>query len=235
MKFIMYTWLAILPLACGGNSDDTVQNAITYDESIIEQKNIAPPALENNLGNHSVTEQKIIRDAYLRFETRDLNKTYQETLDLVKKYNGYLQSDESGKGYQEINRSLVIKIPNTHFQSMIDALSGSVSYFDTKRISAKDVTEEFVDIEARLLAKRTLEARYMELLSKAQNVKDILEIERELANIREEIEARQGRLNYLQSQVAYSTIRMEFYKRDAETGITQSYGNKMWNAIKRWF
>lgn len=101
MKFIMYTWLAILPLACGGNSDDTVQNAITYDESIIEQKNIAPPALENNLGNHSVTEQKIIRDAYLRFETRDLNKTYQETLDLVKKYNGYLQSDESGKGYRK--------------------------------------------------------------------------------------------------------------------------------------
>jgi uncharacterized membrane protein len=60
----------------------------------------------------------------------------------------------------------------------------------------------------------------------------MLEIERELSNIREEIEARQGRLEYLQNQVSMSTVHIEFYKLTAETGITQSYGQKMKNALQ---
>ena len=60
----------------------------------------------------------------------------------------------------------------------------------------------------------------------------MLEIERELANIREEIEAKQGRLNYLQNKVSLSTVNIEFYKQTAETGVTLSYGQKMVNALK---
>jgi hypothetical protein len=60
----------------------------------------------------------------------------------------------------------------------------------------------------------------------------MLEIERELSNIREEIEARQGRLQYLENRVMMSTITIEFYKLTAESGITQSYGQKMINALK---
>ncbi len=60
----------------------------------------------------------------------------------------------------------------------------------------------------------------------------MLEIERELSTIREEIEAKQGRLQYLQSRVSMSTIHIEFYKLTSETGITQSYGQKMLNALK---
>ena len=92
--------------------------------------------------------------------------------------------------------------------------------------------EEFVDLQARLKAKRTLEDRYLELLKKANNVKEMLEIERELSNIREEIEAKQGRLQYLENKVSMSTVNIEFYKTTAETGITQSYGQKMKNALQ---
>src|SRR5690606_17691197 len=60
----------------------------------------------------------------------------------------------------------------------------------------------------------------------------MLQIERELSNIREEIEAKQGRLQYLQNQVSMSTVNVEFYKTTAETGITQSYGQKMKNAFQ---
>ena len=65
---------------------------------------------------------------------------------------------------------------------------------------------------------------------------EILEIEKELANIREEIEAKQGRLQYLQSRVAMSTITIEMYTEKPQgTGTTVSYGTKMWNAIKSGF
>jgi len=123
-------------------------------------------------------------------------------------------------------------VPTENFQAFVDGISEGVEYFEQKDISRKDVTEEFVDLEARLKAKRELENRYLELLRQAKNVKEMLEIERELANIREEIEARQGRLNYLQNRVSMSTVHIEFYKETASTGVTLSYGQKMLNALK---
>ncbi len=60
----------------------------------------------------------------------------------------------------------------------------------------------------------------------------MLEIERELSNIREEIEAKQGRLQFLQNRVSMSTVSLEFYTLTSETGITQSYGQKMINSLK---
>ena len=60
----------------------------------------------------------------------------------------------------------------------------------------------------------------------------MLEIERELSQIREEIEAKQGRLKYLQSQVSLSTLEIEFYKDEVTTQVTNSYGSKMVNALK---
>ena len=64
----------------------------------------------------------------------------------------------------------------------------------------------------------------------------MLEIEAQLSAIREEIEAKQGQLNYMQNQVSLSTITVEFYKNVAtDGGITTSYGTKIWNAFKSGF
>lgn len=50
--------------------------------------------------------------------------------------------------------------------------------------------------------------------------------------VREEIEAKQGQLNYMQNRIAMSTLEVSFYKQTTETGVTASYGSKMWNAVK---
>ena len=143
-----------------------------------------------------------------------------------------VQNDNSGKSYNRIYKNITVRIPTENFQKFIDGISEGVEYFDRKDISRQDVSEEFVDLEARQKAKRVLEDRYLELLKKANKVEEMLQIERELSNIREEIEAKQGRLQYLQNQVSMSTVHIEFYKTTAETGITQSYGQKMKNALQ---
>ena len=127
---------------------------------------------------------------------------------------------------------MVIRVPSENFQSFINGVSEGVSYFDQNEITRQDVSEEFVDLEARLKAKRELEKRYLELLKQAKNVKEMLEIERELSKIREEIEAKQGRLQFLQNRVSMSTVNIDFYTLTAETGVTQSYGQKMINSLK---
>lgn len=178
------------------------------------------------------TSQKIIKTGNLRFETQELENTHQKILAAIQKAKGYVQRDNTGKNYDSQYHNLTVRVPSENFDTVIAAISDGVAYFEEKTISQRDVTEEFVDLNARLKAKRTLEDRYLELLSKAKNVNEMLEIERELSKIREEIEARQGRLQYLQSQVSESTISIYFYKTIADRGVTVSYGRKVINAFK---
>ncbi len=201
----------------------------SYEDSENEVVEYDDTANENNLVE---AEQKIIKNATLRFETKDMAKTRQVILSLTQKLNGLVQNDYSGKGYNSLTQNLVIRIPTKNFQPFLDGLSKNVTYFDEKTISRQDVTEEFVDLSARLKAKRTLENRYLELLKKAKNVSEILEIERELATIREEIEAKQGRLNYLQNRVSFSTVNIEFYKITDVKSASTSYWQKMKNSMK---
>ena len=234
MKLLSYFLILALPLMCSKGPSKSVE----YTEADMEMESVFKEGSSIN-GIVSIpeeaSEQKIIKESYLRFETKDLDKTYLQIKNIITKNKGFIQDDNSNKSYNTITRRLVIRIPTTNFQNAIDSISKNVAYFDTKRISAKDVTEEFIDLEARLKAKQTLEKRYLELLSKAKNVKEMLDIERELSNIREEIEAKQGRLKYLQNKVSLSTLEIEFYKLTSEAPITTSYGTKMWNAIKSGF
>lgn len=206
----------------GGSSMSDLEIA----EEIPTAQQLTPPPPPLN------KEQKIIKTARLAFETKDVEATHKKILQLASQYKGLVQNDNSGKDYNRIYKNLTVRIPTENFQQFIDGISEGVAYFDQKDISRQDVSEEFVDLEARLKAKRVLEERYLELLKKANKVQEMLQIERELSTIREEIEAKQGRLQYLQSQVSMSTVNIEFYKTTAETGITQSYGQKMKNALQ---
>ena len=181
-------------------------------------------------------EQKIIKEGNLRFETNDLEATYSQIQNAVKNQNATIQNDTEGKDYQSVFRKLIIRVPSKNFDPFLTAISKGVSYFDNKEITSQDVTTEFIDIEARLKAKKVLENRYIELLKKANKVSEMLEIEAQLSAIREEIEAKKGQLNYMQNRVSFSTITVEFYKTVAtESGITTSYGMKIWTAIKSGF
>lgn len=234
MRLFLVICLFMITLSCKNDG------ASKSDDYPIASYEIASesPMVSSNLRTEKQFDdvnQKLIKESYLKFETRDLDKTYKQIIDFVKQNDGYVQSDNTSKNYNRISRSLIVRIPSKHFDKTIDSIENNVPFFDEKRISSRDVTEEFIDLEARLKAKKTLENRYLDLLSKAKNVKEILEIERELSKIREEIEAKLGRLKYLENRVDLSTLNIEFYKITSETGVTISYGAKMWNAIKSGF
>lgn len=177
-------------------------------------------------------QQQVIRTARLRYETQDLEKTKEQIIQAIKNSKGYVQNDNSGKDYNQLYQRLTLRVPNSNFDKALEDIGKGVSYFDERTISQEDVTEEFIDISARLRAKTKLEERYIALLERAKNVKEMLEIERELAKIREEIESKEGRLKYLKDQVSLSTVYVHFYKVTSATGVTVSYGSKMLNALK---
>lgn len=183
-----------------------------------------------------VIEQKIIRTGNLRFQTDNLETTYEQIKSAVKKGKAFIQNDSQGKEYASVYRRITVRIPSENFDSFIKDISTGVDYFDNKEINSQDVTEEYIDIDARLKAKKKLENRYLELLAKANKMSEMLAIEAQLSAIREEIEAKEAQLRYMQNQVSLSTVTIEFYKTIAEeSGVTISYGAKIWNAVKSGF
>lgn len=183
-----------------------------------------------------IVAPKIIKNADLSFQTSDIEQTNTSILEICKKTKAIIQNDSEGKNESSIYKNLTIRIPNENFDAFISELSKGVNYFDRKDISSQDVTEEYIDVASRIKTKKVLEERYLQLLQKAGKVSEMLEVEKQLSQIREEIEAKEGRLKYLQNKVAMSTINIEFYKPLAqETGATVSYGTKIVNAIKSGF
>lgn len=197
----------------GGRHSDKMDMAnYEMDESMVpitRQMAVAPappPPPAQVSANSSTIEKKIIKDARIGIEVSEYS-IFRKNLDsLILIYSGYTSNDNLYNNDESINCDISIRIPENNFEKFITNLEKGEGRILYKNISARDVTEEFIDIEARLKNKKDVEKRYSELLSRAQTIKDILEIEEKLRVLREEIESTEGRFNYLKSQVSFSTI-----------------------------
>ena len=231
-----FFWILLFSFLCTSCKEEVGSEihenaAFSYDH-VEENESVAVKSPQEFVSSPT----KIIKTARLRYPTQDLKVSFDAIYKSAKIYKAYIQNDNSGTDYGSYYRNVTIRIPNTSFDAFIAEISKGVTHFDVKEIAAQDVTEEFVDVTARLKAKRTLENRYLEILKKATKVSEILEIEKELSKIREEIEVAEGRLHYLENRVTMSTISIEMYTEKPEgTGTRISYGSKMWNAITSGF
>lgn len=173
-------------------------------------------------------ERKIIKEGSIRFKTDDAATTRDLIKTVLKENGGYVAKDNVYDYNGSIEHTIEVRVPSENFDKLLEQISQSAQKLDSKNISARDVTEEYIDIEARIKTKSELEARYSALLSMAVTVEEILTIEREIGALREDIESIQGRLRYLKDQVSLSTLTITFY---SETGNTMGFGSKFISAL----
>lgn len=215
-------------------------NSVNEPQAIDVRSEFAPAdlsesALEKDVSADGAAEaiaDKIIKTGDFRYEVRDLAKAFSFIQGNIKQLAGFIENDNTTNYPGSQQQRLVIRIPSKNFDAFLQSLEKEVSYFDTKTISSTNVTAQFIDVEARLKTKKALEQRYLDLLNRTNKMSEIIELERSLSAIREEIESVQGQLNYLQDQVSMSTITIEFYTKSATgTGVTESYFRKIANAF----
>lgn len=203
-------WLTLgIMLTSAGCGGEKGENESGYYEAEDMQMEMAAP--ERKEATESV-ERKLIKQGRVEFETDKLQDTRERILAAAAKYEAYISSDQENKWGERINHTVVIRVPAKNFDQLLAEATQGVRKFDMKEITVTDVTEEFLDVNARLNTKKELELRYLELLKQARTVSEMLEIERELGNIRADIESMQGRLNYLQDQVSLSTLTITYYE-----------------------
>ena len=180
-----------------------------------------------------VVERKIIKIGDIRFETKDLNQTKSIIAKSVADLKGYISEESQNNSDYRKENKLVVRVPAGQFDSLLNVLGTHAGHFDSKNIHTQDVTEEFIDVSARLKTQRDLETQYAQVLKQAKNVKEIMEVQGYLAEVREKIESAEGRLRYLSNQVGFSTLTIHFYKTVGSAGhsrgffwrLTHEFGN----------
>ena len=216
-KFLSIFILTILIASCHQEQTDKISYAFAdmQEEMIpLTRKSLnAPAAPIDKIENQEVNKKRIIKDGRLGIKVTKLQQTKDRVDSLVKQYEGYYANESFNNNDWESSYNLKVRIPSTNFEKFITEIESGDGEILYKVIDARDVTDQFIDLETRLENKRNYLKRYNDLLLKAKTVTEILEIEEKIRGLEEEIESTTGRLKYLSDLVDYSTLDLTISKQ----------------------
>jgi hypothetical protein len=154
-------------------------------------------------------ERMLIWRGALDLEVWNVSNAVAQAAALVQQQGGFV---EQKSGNEEASASLRLRVPVAKFKAAVGALEelGTVT---RRHISSEDVTEQYVDVEARLKNKVALRDRLKQLLDKATGVKDVLAIETELNRVQSDIDAMTARLKVLKGQADLATLEVSFTRK----------------------
>src|SRR5712691_10035351 len=125
--------------------------------------------------------------------------------------------------------SLTIRVPSSRFGEALQALKSLDGEIQTSGVSAQDVTDQFIDLQARLTAKQAEEQRYIAILNRANTIDEILKVDASLGNVRTQIEQLTAQINSIKGRTDFSTISMSISTLSVLPGDTTS---KAWEPAK---
>lgn len=157
-------------------------------------------------------DKKLIKTSTLNIEVENYRKYNDDIHQLVKKWEAYISTEQENSSEYKIENTVTIKIPVQYFDEAVQQLSTGGGKLLVKQVNSQDVTSEYFDTKARMEAKKRIRMRYLDMLQKAKNMEEILQVEREINALQEQIEAGEGRVNYLNHSAAYSTIQLTFFQ-----------------------
>ena len=154
-----------------------------------------------------VAANMVIRTGQTSIEVDSLERAVAQVRLLAGRVGGYVANTTMQTGRGQLRAAtLEVKIPADRFDDGLGGLS-ALGKLESVNVNAEDVGEEFTDVTARMTNARRLETRLIDLLAtRTGKLKDVLDVERELARVREEIERYEGRLRYLRAHAVLSTL-----------------------------
>ena len=201
VRYSIYCFLAIALTLVGCNSSET-----------IEQEEASAMMVSDMDESQTTQDRKIVRSASIRFQVKDLLESSERVESLLSKYKAQLVTSEQYSQAGTLEANYTIKVVPSKLNALLKEIQRESIFLDSKNISAEDITMRYIDVEARLKAKRAVEQRYLLLLQQADKVNEIVAIETELNKIREELEVAQAQKKEMDKQINYSTISLTMYQ-----------------------
>ena len=180
-------------------------------------------------------DKKIIKNATLNIEVKKHDAFNTLVRNLVKQSGGYIAEEQQNKSAYKIEDIQTIRVPVDQFDNLVTALTSLKENVIEQKITSQDVTGDVIDTRSRTEAQKQVRLRYLDLLKQAKNMEDILKVQKEINDIQVNIEAGEGRVNYLTHAAAYSTIQLTFFEvlnAAADQTVTPGFGQKVLTALR---
>ena len=166
-------------------------------------------------GALDVAQRQVISQASVSIEVDEVPAAVAQVRAIAESLGGFVGQLSSSGGPEHQQSTMTIRVPQADFFTALEHIK-SLGKVRSENAGSEDVTERFIDLEARLRSALREEESLLSLLERANQVSEILAIERELSRIRSDIERDQGQLNFLERRVDLSTITVSLFPPDAE-------------------
>jgi hypothetical protein len=187
----------------------------------------------------TVIERKIIRNADLQLEADAPEEAQQKISAIAESKGGFVvestQSSSNAKATTRDTVTMTVRVPAAKFNEALDEIRKASSRVIVETVKGQDVTEEFIDIEARLKTEKALEQQFLEIMKRGSTVQDALNVQRELATVRGRIEQIEGRKRFLENQASLSTIKLRLQTPAAFSSNAPGFFNRLGQAFGNGF
>ena len=162
-----------------------------------------------------MAQRQVISQASVSMEVDEVPAAVAQVRAIAESLGGFVGQLSSSGGPERQQSTMTIRVPQAEFFTTLEHIK-SLGKVRSENVGSEDVTERFIDLEARLRSALREEESLLSLLDKANQASEILAVERELSRIRSDIERDQGQLNFLERRVDLSTITVSLFPPDAE-------------------
>lgn len=188
---------------------------IEMDMASKEAEAKTEPPLE--IADGTPGKRRVIFESNIELRVNNFDGIESKISALVDRHQGFIsEANVSHQVSKSRTAYWTIRVPATAYRQLLDSV-GCIGELESRKENADDVTAEFYDLEARIKNKQRLEERIAKLLDETKSeLRKMIEVEQELARVREEIERMQGRLRYLTDVTGMSTIHLRVLEREKE-------------------
>ena len=199
--------------SAGAANEAAADQGVSAPLSGVSGSAMAPPSA-TAVSQPTSASSMIVRTGYAGIEVDSLDTAIARVRGLAQRVGGFVANTTVQGGRDQLrSASLEVKIPAERFDDALNALA-PIGKVESVNVNAEDVGEEYVDISARVENAHRLESRLITLLAtRTGKLQDVLSVERELARVREEIERYEGRLRFLKTRAAMSTLTIAVHER----------------------
>ena len=181
-------------------------------EGRVEFKKVSLDESEKAEETSAAADRKIIRNADLTMEVTSTTDAQHRIVSIAEALGGFVVTSEAKQreskepAQRTLDIRLVVRIPENQFGAALDQIRGLTSNLTEEKVSGQDVTEEFIDLEARIRTQKALEAQFLQIMRQTGKIVDALEVQRQIAEVRSDIERLEGRKRFLENRSSLSTI-----------------------------
>jgi hypothetical protein len=246
MKLIkVFTLLISLSLLCGceraGSSMKSAERPVAAGQAANEEyKTTTQVSLQQADQSQSMVDaanRKVLLNGDLTLEVASPADAERNVTSIADALGGFVVTSESkqhdtgdpAKQYLEVN--LVLRVPAAQFKTAFDQILSTGNRVIQQKKTGQDVTEEFIDLEARIKTQKALELQFLEIMKQATKVPDALEVQRQIAEVRTEIEKLEGRRRFLDNRASLSTITVSLQSPAAIAVNTSGFRRSVREAV----